>query len=163
MLMQAGTRATQGTQRAPRDDIDSLLFAGTEYNHRTPMAAPVVFLVGDDPAVCDSMTALVESAGLQAETFRSLRSLLDTVPPGRRGCVVVDADSSALSRREQQINLAALCATMPVISIIAHGDIPMAVRGLKAGALEVVERPYRDKQLVDSIHKALEAIAAASR
>jgi FixJ family two-component response regulator len=127
------------------------------------MKAPTVFLVGDDPAVCDSITELIESTGLQAETFRSLQSFLDAVPPRRRGCMVVDADSSDLNSREQQVNLADLCATMPVILIIAHGDVPMAVRGLKAGAMDVIEKPYRDKQLLDSIHKALEANAAANR
>jgi FixJ family two-component response regulator len=121
------------------------------------MAAPTVFLVGDDPAVCDSMTELVESAGLQAETFRSLRSFLDAIPPGSHGCLVVDADSSALSSREQPVNLADVCTTLPVIVIIAQGDVPMAVRSLKAGVMEVVEKPYRDKRLLDSIHRALEA------
>ena len=127
------------------------------------MAAPTLFLVGDDPAVCDSITELAESAGLQSETFRSLQAFLDAVPPGRRGCLVVDTDSSNPGSWVQPANLADLCTTMPVIVIIAHGDIPMAVHGLKAGAMDVVEKPYRNKRLLDSIHKALAANAAAGR
>lgn len=125
------------------------------------MESPTVFLVSADAVVRDAVKDLVESTGLHAELSSSLQAFLDAVEPGRRGCLVFDAHSVDLSDPKQQAGLAAASARMPVLVLINHGDIPIAVRALKAGVLDVVQKPYRDKNLLDSINQALAADTAA--
>lgn len=125
------------------------------------MAGHKLFVVSDNPAVCDSIRELVESAGLQAETFPSLRALLNAVEPARGGCLVLDNHSGNLSRQEQAVAFADCCARMTVILIAERGDVETAVRAMKAGAMDVIQKPYRDKKLLDGINEALESNAAA--
>ena len=120
---------------------------------------PTAFVVSADAAVRDSVRALVESADLQAETFPSLQAFLD-VEPGRTGCLVFDANVSDLSDPERQTTLAAVCSRMPGIFLTDRGDVPMAVRALKLGAVDVVQKPYRDENLLGGIQRALESSLA---
>lgn len=114
-----------------------------------------MFLVGDDAAVCASVVRLSEAAGLGSERFRSLRSFLDAVPPGRQGCLVIDAECIKLTSREHQADLAEACTRMTAVILAHRGDVAIAVRGIKAGAADIVEEPYNDQQLLDRINKAL--------
>ena len=123
------------------------------------MGSPVVFVVSADVAVSDSIKALVESAGLPAETFRSLPIFLDAVEPARRGCLVLDAHIRDLRDPQWQADLAVAYSRMPGLLITERGDVPTAVRAVKAGAMDVVQKPYRDENLMDSINKALQADA----
>ena len=125
------------------------------------MEKPTVFVVSDDVAVRDSVKELVESAGLLAETFPSLQGFLEVEEPVSQGCLVFDAHSGDLSNAEQQALLAAACTGRPVLLLTERGDVPMAVCALKAGAQDVIQKPYRDNNLLDHIEKALEINAAA--
>lgn len=126
------------------------------------MVRPVVFVVSADAAVGDSVKNLVESAGLPAETFRSLQVFLDVVGPERRGCLVLDAHISDMRDPDWQASLVVAYTRMPGLVIADRGDVPAAVRAVKAGAMDVVEKPYRDENLLDSINEALQADAAAN-
>ena len=127
------------------------------------MTSPIVFVVSEDAVVCNSVKALVETAGLQAKTFPTLQALLEAEEPESRGCLVFYAQIGNLSDQEQQARLAAVCARRPGILITERGDVPMAVRALKAGVMDVVQKPYRDKNLLDHIEKALETHSTAHR
>ena len=125
------------------------------------MGSPIVFVVSADAAVSDSIKALVESAGLPAETFRSLQMFLDAVEPVRRGCLVLDAHIRDFRDPHWQVDLAAAYNRMPGLLITDRGDVPTAVRAVKAGAVDVVQKPYREQNLLDAIIAVLQADAAA--
>lgn len=124
------------------------------------MTSQAVVVVSQDPAGCDSIRELLESAGLQAETFSSLRAFLNAVGPGRRRCLVVDS-SGDLGSPERQSEIAECCALTAVVFITERGNVAASVRAVKAGATEVVEKPYRGNGLLGSINKALAANAPA--
>jgi len=126
------------------------------------MGRPVVFVVSADAAVSDSVKNLVESAGLPAETFRSLQAFLDTVEPGLRGCLVLDTYVGDLRDPQWQASLAVAYTRMPGLLIADRGDVPTAVRAVKAGAMDVVQKPYLNENLLDIINKTLQADAAAN-
>ena len=125
------------------------------------MVYTTVFVVSEDVAVRDSVAELAESAGLRAETVPSLRVFLDAVQPGRRGCLVLDAQIGDLSDPERQERFAAACTRMPCLMMVDRGEVPMAVFAMKAGAFFVVQKPFRDKKLLDRIKDAAAADAAA--
>lgn len=122
------------------------------------MGKPVVFVVSADAAVSDSVKALVESAGLPAETFRSLQMFLDAVEPERRDCLVLDVNKGDLIDPQGLTLLARACARVPGLLIVDRGDVPMAVKAVKAGAMEIVQKPYADENLLRSIKQALQAV-----
>lgn len=123
------------------------------------MTGHIVFIVSEDAAVRQSVRALVESAGLQAATFPTLQALLDAEEPESRGCLVFYPRNNTLGDPAEQARLAAACAGRPGILIIDRGNVPMAVLGLKAGITDVVQKPYRDKDLLEHIVTVLEANA----
>lgn len=123
------------------------------------MTGPIVFIVSEDAPVSQSVTALVESAGLQAVTFPTLQALLDADEPESRGCLVLYLQNNTLGDPAQQARLAAACAGRPGILIVERGNIPMAVHALKAGITDVVQKPYRDGDLLERIVKVLEVTA----
>ena len=125
------------------------------------MSKSTVFVVGADTAVRDSVKTLVESAGLKAEIFASLHAFLDAVEPGRQGCLVFDAGIGDLSDQEQQARLAAAFTRMPGLLITDRGEVRTAVRALKVGATDVVQKPYRNQNLLDSIKNVLQPSNAA--
>jgi FixJ family two-component response regulator len=122
------------------------------------MAYATVFVVSDDPAIRDSLSELIASAGLGAETFASLERCLDAVPPKPRGCLVLDAGARDFTDPERLARLTATCARLPVLLLVDRGDVPIAVRGIKVGAVDVLEKPLRNASLLDRIK-----IAAAAR
>jgi len=122
-----------------------------------------VFVVDDDAAVRDSIAELVDSVGLHAEVYASASAFLDAFQPERRGCLVLDVRMAAMNGLELQERLNALGAGIPVIVLTGHGDVPMAVQAMKAGAVDFLQKPYREQALLDSINAALSMDAAARR
>ena len=125
------------------------------------MPEPTVFIVDDDAAVRDSIQELVESVGLQAEGYASAFAFLDIFQPQRSGCLVLDVQMAAMSGLALQQKLNELGFKIPVIMLTGHGDVPMAVQAMKAGAVDFIQKPYRDQSLLDSINAALVLDAAA--
>src|SRR5512147_2810733 len=125
------------------------------------MTAPTVFVVDDDEAVRDSIAELVGSIGLGAATFRSAQEFLDGYDRDRPGCLVLDVRMAHMSGPALQERLAAMGATIPIVFVSGHGDIPVAIKTIKAGAVDFVQKPYQNQQLLDSINEALGRDAAA--
>ena len=122
-----------------------------------------VFVVDDDAAVRDSIAELVESVGLQAECYPSALAFLDALQPQRPGCLVLDVRMADMSGLVLQERLNELGTTIPVIVLTGHGDVPMAVQAMRAGAADFIQKPYREQALLDSINAALASDAAARR
>jgi RNA polymerase sigma factor (sigma-70 family) len=118
--------------------------------------APVVFVVDDDPSVRSSLKFLMSSVGLQVESFDSADALLQRKLPDSPSCLVLDVRLRGLSGLDFQRELAARNCHMPIIFITGHGDIPMSVRAMKAGAVEFLTKPFRDQDLLDAVRIALE-------
>jgi len=118
--------------------------------------APVVFVVDDDPSIRSSLKFLMSSVGLQVEGFESADALLKRNPPDAPSCLVLDVRLHGLSGLDFQRQLAARNCHMPIIFITGHGDIPMSVRAMKAGAVEFLTKPFRDQDLLDAVRIALE-------
>jgi len=116
----------------------------------------VVFVVDDDSSVCEAIKSLIRSVGLRVETFGTAQEFLSSKRPDAPGCVVLDVRLPGLSGLDLQRELAAHDINLPVIFITGHGDIPMSVRAMKAGALEFLTKPFRDQDLLDAIQQALE-------
>jgi len=129
----------------------------------TDSSSPTVFVVDDDAAVRDSIAELVASVGLRAETYASAPTFLDAFGPERPGCLVLDVRMAEMSGLALQQRLNALGAAMPVIVLTGHGDVPMAVEAMKGGALDFLQKPYREQDLLDSINAALSEDAATRR
>ena len=118
--------------------------------------APTVFVVDDDPSVRSSLKFLMTSVGLQVESFDSADALLKRKLPDAPSCLVLDVRLRGLSGLDFQRELAAKNCHMPIIFITGHGDIPMSVRAMKAGAVEFLTKPFRDQDLLDAVRIALE-------
>ena len=116
----------------------------------------VVFVVDDDASVRSSLQFLISSVGLQVECFDSVEALLRRKLPDAPSCLVLDVRLRGLSGLDFQHELAARNCRMPIIFITGHGDIPMTVQAMKAGAVEFLTKPFRDQDLLDAIHIALE-------
>ncbi|MET0047092.1 MAG: response regulator transcription factor [Sedimenticola sp.] len=115
-----------------------------------------VFIVDDDQEVRDALQLLMESVGLNVETFGSAQEYLDQFDPGRPGCLVLDIRMPGMSGLDLQARLAAENIHPPIVIITGHGDVPMAVRAVQAGAMDFVQKPFNDQQLLDSVHRAIE-------
>ncbi len=116
-----------------------------------------VFVVDDDDAVRDSLGMLLRSVDLPVETFSSALAFLERYRPDTAGCLVLDIRMPKMSGLELQQKLKEQGSRLPVIFITGHGDIPMAVQAIKEGAVDFVQKPFRDQDLLDSIHTALAA------
>jgi RNA polymerase sigma factor (sigma-70 family) len=116
---------------------------------------PVVFVVDDDPSVRSSLKLLISSMGLQVESFDSAEALLRRTFPNVPSCVVSDVRLRGLSGLEFQRELTQRNCRIPIIFITGHGDIPMSVQAMKAGAIEFLTKPFRDQDLLDAIRVAL--------
>lgn len=123
----------------------------------------VVFIVDDDAAVRDSIQELVESVGLQAEAYASAIAFLDVFQPQRPGCLVLDVRMAEMSGLVLQKQLNEIGASIPVIMLSGHANVPMAVQAMKAGAIDFIQKPYPEQALLDSINAALAADARARR
>ena len=119
-------------------------------------SACVVFVVDDDPSVRASLKFLVSTVGLQVESFDSAEAFLNKKPPDGPSCLVLDVRLRGMSGLDLQRELAARDLRIPIAFITGHGDIPMSVRAMKAGAVEFLSKPFRDQDLLDAIRAALE-------
>jgi two-component system, LuxR family, response regulator FixJ len=115
-----------------------------------------VFVVDDDDAVRESLAFLMKSIGLKAESFPSAQAFLDSYNPARAGCLVLDIRMPGMSGLELQEKLIQMGSILPIIFITGHGDVPMAVKAIKAGAADFVQKPFRDQELIDRIREVLE-------
>jgi len=122
-----------------------------------------VFIVDDDRAVRESLAALLDSAGFQAETFDSGNAFLEAPDLTKGGCLVLDVRMPGLSGLEVQEKLAEKQHMMPVIIITGHGDLPMAVKAMKVGAIDFIEKPFDDDVIIESVRSALEKSAESWR
>ncbi len=119
------------------------------------MAEPTVFIIDDDEGYRDSVQELVSSVGLPTETFCSALEFLEVFDLARPGCLVLDVRMARMSGLALQERLHAMGATIPIVFISGHGDIAMAVKAVKEGAVDFVQKPYREQQLLDAIDEAL--------
>ena len=118
--------------------------------------APVVFVVDDDPSVRSSLKFLLSTVGLEAETFNSADNFLRKKPADVPSCLVLDVRLPGLSGLDFQRELAARNIRLPIVFLTGHGDIPMSVRAIKAGAVEFLTKPFRDQDLLDAVRVALD-------
>ena len=118
--------------------------------------APIVFVVDDDPSVRSSLKFLLSTVGLHVESFDSADAFLQKKPSDTPSCLVLDVRLPGLSGLDFQRELAARNTPIPIIFLTGHGDIPMSVRAMKAGAVEFLTKPFRDQDLLDAVRIALE-------
>jgi RNA polymerase sigma factor (sigma-70 family) len=118
--------------------------------------APVIFVVDDDPSVRFSLKFLLSTVGLHVESFDSADTFLRKSPPDVPSCLVLDVRLPGLSGLDFQRELAARKIYIPIVFLTGHGDIPMSVRAMKAGAVEFLTKPFRDQDLLDAVRIALE-------
>jgi two-component system response regulator FixJ len=124
------------------------------------MHRATVFIVSGDPAVRDSLAELFGSAGLCARAFDSLEQWRGAVSPEQPGCLVLDARVREVTGPEHPGALASVCATRSVLMLIDRGDVPIAVRAIREGAVDVLEKPYRDVNLLERVMRAAAAAGA---
>jgi len=117
--------------------------------------APTVFIVDDDAEVRDAIELLMQSVGLRTEVYGSARAYLEAFDPDRPGCVITDVRMPVMSGLELQEELARRPRHPPMIIITGHGSVPMAVRAVRAGAVDFVEKPFYDQALIDSVNRAI--------
>src|SRR5215470_6158771 len=116
---------------------------------------PFVCVVDDDSSMRDSLSNLIRSTGLNVQTFASAQEFLRTPRPDAPSCLVLDVQLPGLSGLELQQELAHIDVQIPIIFITGHGDIPMTVRAMKAGALEFLTKPFRDDDLLNAVAQAM--------
>jgi FixJ family two-component response regulator len=122
---------------------------------------PTVFVIDDDASVRDAIHGMLKSVGLRSETFASPQEFLRSKDPQGPSCLVLDVRLQGVSGLDFQRELADAGVRIPIIFITGHGDIPMTVRAMKSGAIEFLPKPFRDQDLLDAIHQALERDRAA--
>jgi FixJ family two-component response regulator len=118
--------------------------------------APIVFVVDDDPDVREGLALLLQSVGLRSLAFRSAADFLQSKLPDEVSCLILDVRLPGLSGLDFQVELARSRIDIPIIFVTGHGDIPMSVRAMKAGAVEFLTKPVREQDLLDAVRLALE-------
>ena len=119
-------------------------------------SAGVVHVVDDDAAILDSLQLLLRSAGLPCRTYQDAGSFLNAFDPLSHACLVADIRMPGMNGLELQDELRRRGVAIPIVFMTGHGDVPMAVRAIKAGALEFIQKPFRDEELLSQIRLALE-------
>jgi len=122
----------------------------------TNSVAEMVFVIDDDESIREALKSLIRSVGLSVETFASAQDFLESSRPDVPSCLILDVRMPGLSGLDLQRDLAEAHIHVPIIFITGHGDIPMSVRAMKAGAVEFLTKPFRDQDLLDAIQQALE-------
>ena len=131
--------------------------------HKTVEEQAVVFVVDDDTAMRTSLQDLVRSVGLTVHAFGSAREFLQSERPDAPGCLVLDVRLPGESGLDLQQELAKSAIHLPIVFVTGHGDIPMTVRAMKAGAVEFLSKPFRVQDLLDAISQAIEKSRAWRR
>jgi len=124
---------------------------------------PVVFVVDDDPSVRRSTERLIRSAGFNVQTFKSAREFLGSPRPEGPACLLLDVRMPILSGLDLQRELRDSGIHLPIIFMTAHGNIPMTVRAMKAGAVEFLTKPFRSRELLEAIRAAIERDRSAHK
>ena len=150
-IARPGQTAVSNTERNAHRDVPR---RAAEGDVSTPAAA--VFVVDDDSSMRDSLRRLISSVGFKVEVFPSAKAFLAARKPDVPGCLVLDVRMPGLSGLDLQRELAATDAELPIIFLTGHGDIPMSVRAMKAGAVEFLTKPFREQELLDAIRGAIE-------
>jgi FixJ family two-component response regulator len=122
----------------------------------TSAGAPTVFVIDDDAAVRASIQGLLKSVGLRSETFGTAQEFLRSKRPDGPSCLVLDVRLPGVNGLDFQRQLADAGFWIPIVFITGHGDIPMTVKAMKSGAVEFLTKPFRDQDLLDAIHQALD-------
>jgi len=121
-----------------------------------PPVAPTVFVVDDDALVRAAVQGMLKSVGLRSETFATPQEFLRSQRPDGPSCLVLDVRLPGMNGLDFQRELANAGFRIPIIFITGHGDIPMTVKAMKSGAVEFLTKPFRDQDLLDAIHQALD-------
>ena len=124
---------------------------------------PLIYVLDDDSSVRTSLERLVRTVGLEVRSFSSAAEFLDHGPENRPLCLVVDVRMPGLSGLDLQESLSASGWTAPIIFITGHGTVPMSVRAMRAGAVNFLQKPFEDQEILDSIHQAIERETRAFR
>ena len=122
----------------------------------TPAGAPTVFVIDDDDMVRAAIQGMLKSVGLQSQTFATAQDFLRSQRPDGPSCLVLDVRLPGVNGLDFQRQLAEAGLRIPIIFITGHGDIPMSVKAMKSGAIEFLTKPFRDQDLLDAIHQALD-------
>lgn len=122
----------------------------------TELDAPVVIVIDDDPMVRRALDSLFRSIGLATSLYESATAFLAAKAPSRVSCIITDVRMPGVSGLDFQKALTAQGVTTPVIVITGHGDVPMSVGAMKAGAVDFLTKPFRDQDLIDAVNEALE-------
>jgi FixJ family two-component response regulator len=122
-----------------------------------------VFVVDDDVSVRESLDVLIRCAGFEAEVFASAQEFLARPRPDRTSCLILDVELPGLGGLELQSRMAEVDKDVPIIFITGHGDIPMSVRAMKAGAIEFLTKPFSEDDLLEAIRRAMERSSLARR
>jgi len=117
---------------------------------------PTVFIVDDDPGLCEALAYLLESVHLRCEIYPSTQDFLASYDPDRPGCLVLDVRMPGMSGLDFQDELTARRSTLPIIMVTGYADVSMAVRAMKAGAIEFLEKPFGDQVILESVQQAIE-------
>jgi FixJ family two-component response regulator len=117
---------------------------------------PVVFVIDDDRSVREALEGLLRSVGLSVHAFASTQDFMQAARPDAPGCLVLDVRLPGLSGLDFQRELSKSTNPLPIIFITGHGDIPMSVRAIKAGAIEFLTKPFRDQELLDAVQLGIE-------
>jgi len=123
----------------------------------------IVYIVDDDPSMCEALTRLLGTVGLGAQAFKTPQAFLTTKRPDAPSCLVLDVRLPGSSGLDLQRELANTDPPPHIVFITAHGDIPMTVQALKAGAVDFLTKPFRDQQLLDAVQHAIDRDRAARR
>lgn len=121
------------------------------------MYQPTVFVVDDDPTVCDSLSQLLESASVNARSFKSAEAFLEFYSIHMIGCLLLDVRLSGMSGLQLQEQLTQQKHHLPIIFMTGYGDVPMAVRAMQGGAIHFLEKPFDGQVMLDRVNSALEA------
>ena len=116
----------------------------------------IVFIIDDDQSMRDALTRLLGTVGLRAQAFGTPQEFLNTKRPDTPSCLVLDVRLPGVSGLDLQRELADVDPPIQIVFITAHGDIPMTVQALKAGAVDFLTKPFRDQQLLDAVHHAID-------
>jgi FixJ family two-component response regulator len=119
-------------------------------------AEPIVFVIDDDPSIRAALKSLFESVGLRVGVFGSAPEFLQSSQPNVSSCLVLDIRLPGVSGLDFQDNLAKADIRIPIIFMTGHGDIPMSVKAMKAGAVDFLTKPFRDQDMLDGVTRALE-------
>ena len=131
---------------------------GSSKSQRDPAATPerVVFVIDDDEAMRETLSSLFRSVGLRVELFGSTREFAQIEVPDAASCLVLDIRLPGLSGLDFQAELAKSDIRIPIVFMTGHGDIPMSVQAMKAGAIDFLSKPFRDQEMLDAVVRALE-------